>query len=165
MTPEPADPGPLDRRRVVVVGVVASVLIAAAGATAWAYGGDVPRGTRVLGVDLGGLSRTEAERKLREAVGPRTGDPVRVELGDRVLTVPPADVGLSLNVELSVGKAIRGRPSLFGERNVAPSVQVDDARLDTVLRAGSGLAFDPAVAAAEVRRAWLTADTAHVPAR
>ncbi|WP_394328235.1 VanW family protein [Couchioplanes caeruleus] len=186
--PDPA-PGPVSRKRIVVVGTVATVLIAGAGVVAWAYGGDVPRGTRVLGVDLGGRSRTEAERALAEAVGPRTGDPVRVDLDGELVTVAPADIAMTLHVDLSVGRAMKGGPAPFGERTVAPVIELDEARLEAVLRkeldprritlkkpaiayAGrtprptypaAGRNLDPALAAREVRRAWLTGGTARVP--
>ncbi|MEV4636362.1 VanW family protein [Actinoplanes sp. NPDC049548] len=180
---------PVDRRRIVVVGTVAAVLIAAAGVAAWAYGGDVPRGTRVLGVDLGGLSRSEAERRLTEALGPRTGDPVAVDLDGKAVRVEAADIALKLNVDLTVGKAIKGSPSLFGERSVEPVIQLDREKLETVLRGqldpkkvtlkkpgitwagltprpaypAAGRGLDPVAAAAEVRKAWLTGGTARVP--
>ncbi|MFC3381057.1 VanW family protein [Couchioplanes azureus] len=188
MGPDPA-PGPVSRSRIVVVGTVAAVLIAGAGVVAWAYGGDVPRGTRVLGVDLGGRSRTEAERALTEAVGPRTGDPVRVDLDGELVTIRPADIAMTLEVDLSVGRAMRGRPAPFGTRTVAPVIDLDEAKLETLLRreldperitlkkpgiayAGrvprptypaAGRNLDPALAAAEVRKAWLVGGTARVP--
>ena len=188
-TPAAAEPGRVNRTRIVVVGTVAAVLIAAAGVAAWAYGGDVPRGTRVLGVDLGGKSRTEAERTLTDAIGPRTGDPVTVDLDGKTVRVEPADVGLRLNVELTVGKAMKGNPDLFGERTVPPVIELDRARLEEVLRKqvdpkkltlkkpgisfdgvtpkptypAAGRGIDPAAAAAEVRQAWLVGGTARVP--
>ncbi|MFI7597280.1 VanW family protein [Actinoplanes sp. NPDC049681] len=186
---EAGEPRSVNRRRIVVVGTVAALLIAAAGVAAWAYGGDVPRGTRVLGVDLGGLSRTEAERKLTEALGPRTGDPVTVDLDGEAVRIEAADIALKLNVDLTVGRAIKGSPSPFGERSVAPVIELDKEKLATVLRkqldpkkvtlkkpgiawAGltpkptypaAGRALDPAAAAGEIRKAWLTGGTARVP--
>lgn len=182
------EPRSVNRRRIVVVGTVAAVLIAAAGVAAWAYGGDVPRGTRVLGVDLGGLSRTEAERRLTETLGPRTGDPVAIDLDGAALRVEAADIALKLDVDLTVGRAIKGDLSLLGERSVAPVIELDQEKLETVLRKqldpkvtlkkpgiawvgltpkptypATGRGLDPAAAAGEVRKAWLTGGTARVP--
>ncbi len=183
----PAD-GPVNRKRLVVVGTVAAILVAGAGAVAWAYIGDVPRGTKILGVDLGGKSRSEAERALTEAVGPRTGDPVAVDLAGERFLIEAADINLRLNVDLSVGKAIKGSPKLAGERTVLPVIELDEAKLAETLRgrldpkkvtlkkpgityagltpkptypaAGQGL--DVATAATAVRQAWLVGGTATI---
>jgi vancomycin resistance protein YoaR len=187
---EPAADGSVNRKRIVAVGTVAAVLIAGAGAAAaWAYSGDVPRGTRVLGVDLGGMSRIEAERALTDAVGPRTGDPVAVELAGERFPIEAADIALKLAIDLSVGEAIKGSPRLVGERTVPPVIELDEAKLAETLRgrldpkkvtlkkpgitysgltpkptypaAGQGL--DVAAAATAVRRAWLVGGTATIP--
>ena len=138
--PPPVAPpagGPLTRRRAVVAGAVVAVLLAGAGAAAWAYAGDVPRGTRVLGVDLGGRSRGEAERALTDAVGPRTGDPVAVDLAGERLSIEAADIALRLDVARTVGRAMRGNPRLSGERTVPPVIELDEARLERLLIAPS----------------------------
>jgi vancomycin resistance protein YoaR len=181
-------PGPVNRTRVAVVGTVAAVLVAGAGTAAWAYTGDVPRGTTVLGVDLGGKSRSEAERALTEGVGPRTGDPVAVDLAGERFTVEAADLALRLNVELSVGRAIKGNPRLTGKRVVPPVIELDEGKLASTLRArldpakitlrkpgisfaglvpkprypAAGRALDVASAATAVRRAWLAGGNATV---
>ncbi len=183
-----AGPGPVNRKRIVLVSAVAAVVLAATGVTAWAYIGDVPRGTEVLGVELGGLSRSEAERKLTQTVAARAGDQLLVELDGEQFGIEPGDVGLSVDVDRSVGQAMRGGPSLFSGRTVAPVVDVDEAKLEAALLeqvdpkkltlkkpaisyAGTtpkatypapGNGLDPAAAAAEVRRAWPLRETARV---
>nr|WP_148308199.1 VanW family protein [Actinoplanes friuliensis] len=183
-----APPPLINRTRVVVVATVAAVLVAGAGVAAWAYTGDVPRGTRVLGVDLGGQSRSEAERTLTDALGPRTGDAVAVDLAGEMISVEPADINLKLDVELTVGKAMKGNPAFFGERPVRPVIELDEAELEAVLReqldpskitirkpglvyAGLkpkptypevGRNLDVPGAAAAIREAWLVGGTAAV---
>ncbi len=180
--------GPVSRKRIVVVASVAALLIAGAGAGAWAYAGDVPRGTRILGVDLGGKSRSEAERALTEAVGPRTGDPVAVDLAGEKFSIEAADIDLRLDVDLSVGRAIKGSPRLTGERTVPPVIELDQAELEKTLRkrldpakvtlkkpgitfAGltpepiypaTGQGLDVSAAATAVRQAWLVGGTATI---
>ena len=69
-------------------------MLAAAGATlvvlgagsalaGYAYAGDVPRGTTVMGVELGGLSRADAATRLRDALADRDAlaAPVKVRIG------------------------------------------------------------------------------------
>jgi vancomycin resistance protein YoaR len=185
---EPPASGP-NRRRMVVVGAVAAVVLAGAGVVAYVFTGDVPRGTRVLGVDLGAKSRSEAERLLRDRFGPRAGEPVRVRLDGRPSEVKPETIGMTLDVDATVGAAMKGSAKLFGERDVAPVIRLDEAKLEAALRkqldpkditlkkpaityAGltpkptypaAGRTLNPALAAAGVRAAWLTEGTADVP--
>ena len=188
----PAAPPPADRpsrKRIALVGAVATVVLGGAGVVAYVFTGDVPRGTRVLGVDLGAKSRSEAERALHDAFDPRAAEPVRVRLDGEAAEVRPEAVGLSLDVDATVGAAMKGGVELFGERTVDPVIRLDQAKLETVLRkqldpekitlkkpaityAGltpkptypeAGRTLDPALAAAAVRRAWLTPATAEVP--
>lgn len=143
--------------RVFVVGALAVLLILAAGLAAYAYGGDVPRGTRVLGADLGGKSRTDAERIMHAAFDPRAAEPVEVSLNGERRSIAPAAIAMTLDVELTVGKAIRsGSPMLFGERTSPPVIHLDRLKLDALLDHRA----DPAAASAAVKQAWLTGRTA-----
>jgi vancomycin resistance protein YoaR len=131
------------RRRTLLVGGVAAAVLVAAGAvvtTGYAYAGEVPRGTSVLGVDLGGKSRAEAVRLLRADLERRDDiqAPVPVRIGDHTGEVLPAAVGLAIDVEATVAAAVDHRADplslLFGSRKVAPVVTVDPERLDAELR-------------------------------
>ena len=159
----------------MLVGVVATMLTAGAGLVAYRMDGDVPRGTRVLGVDLGGKSRTEAEQALHERFDRRADDPVVIVLDGSRISVAPKDIGLRLDVDATVGRAIRGPARLFGSHLVAPAVRLDPVRLEAVLRGrwitGAGSAPLPAyrkagldldLAGRAVRGAWLTGKAAHV---
>lgn len=133
------------RRRALVAAGVAAVLVVAVGAmAAYAYAGEVPRGTTVLGIDLGGKSRAEAVEALRAGLAERVGAPVPVRLGDteQPAEVKPADVGLSVDLDATVAAAAESSSNpfsmLFGSREVEPVVTVDAAKLDAVLRAGLG---------------------------
>ncbi|MCP3799285.1 VanW family protein [Allokutzneria sp. A3M-2-11 16] len=59
--------------------------------------GNVPRGITVAGVDVGGLDRTSAERKLREQIEPRLGKPVALRVGDVDTEISPQEAGLTMN--------------------------------------------------------------------
>ncbi|MFC5927872.1 VanW family protein [Micromonospora vulcania] len=142
-TAEPAN-GPRRPRRMrtlLAAGVTGGVLAAVAGAGAWAYAGDVPRGTNVLDAELGGRSRTEAGRELQAALDRRAATltaPLRVTVGDRTAEINPADVGLSVDVAATVAAAAEADAHpvsrLVGSRTVDPVVTVDADRLDTTLR-------------------------------
>jgi hypothetical protein len=143
--------------RVFVVGVLAALLIAATGLAAYAYGGDVPRGTRVLGVNLGGKSRTDAERIMHDAFDRRAAEPVEVSLNGERLSIAPAAIAMTLDVDLTVGKAIKsGSPMLVGGRTSPPVIHLDRLKLDALL----DHRVDPAAASTAVKNAWLTGRTA-----
>lgn len=178
-----------NRTRLILVGAAAFVVLAGAGVVAYVLSGDVPRGTRVLGVDLGAKSRTEAERALSDAFGPRAQEPVQVDLNGTAVPVVPASIDLTLDVDATVGAAMKGSAKLFGHRTVDPVIRLDQAKLDAVLREQldpaditlkkpgitykgttpvatypePGKTLDPALAASNVRQAWLTGGTAAVP--
>uniref|UniRef100_UPI000A363469 VanW family protein n=1 Tax=Allokutzneria sp. NRRL B-24872 TaxID=1137961 RepID=UPI000A363469 len=59
--------------------------------------GNVPRGITVAGVDVGGLDRASAERKLREQIEPRLGKPVALRVGDVETEISPQEAGLTMN--------------------------------------------------------------------
>ncbi|MEV8550652.1 VanW family protein [Streptomyces glaucescens] len=68
-------------------------------------GGEIEDGTTVRGVDIGGLSRAEAVRKLEDglpATGPRE---ITVRAGGRTDTVEPRQAGLAFDAERTVDRA------------------------------------------------------------
>ncbi|MDI6102581.1 VanW family protein [Actinoplanes sp. NEAU-A12] len=137
----PPPPVRRSRRRLVIAGLTVLVLAAGAGtAVTWALKGDVPRGVTVLGVDLGGLTRSEASAALRAhlAASPSVTADVEVQVEGKGTKLRPADVGLVVDVDATVDAAAEGRPALFGSRAVAPVVAVDADLLDAALRKGVG---------------------------
>lgn len=100
--------------------------------------GEVPRGTTVLGVDIGGRSRAEAATALRDGLGKRVADPVPIRIGDANATIKPKDVGLVIDYAATAERAVQSWPNpftvLFGEREVDPVVKVDVEKLDGVLQ-------------------------------
>jgi len=121
----------------IAVGIAAAIAVPAVGVgTAYAFSGEVPRGTTVLGVDLGGRNRTEAAHALNSGLaarGEQVAKPVVVKVGDQTASVKPTDVGLAVDVDATVAKASKGWPRLFGKRVVDPVVRVDADKLDTAL--------------------------------
>jgi hypothetical protein len=178
------DGPPFDARRAIVVVVIAAGLVVSAGVAAFRLAGDVPRDVRVLGADLGGMSRTAAEQALHEHVDGQAADPVRVRLDGQPVRLDPAAVGIRLDVDATVGRAIR-----TGARDVVPVVRLDLERLEAELRRripaeritlrrpgitfrgltavpaypGTGLDLDPEKAGEAVKLAWPIGATAEVP--
>ncbi|MEH1169811.1 VanW family protein [Micromonospora sp. CPCC 205539] len=139
--PETGRRRPRRMRTLLAAGITGGVLAAMAGAGAWAYAGDVPRGTSVLGTELGGRSRTDASRELQAELDRRAATlaaPLRVTVGERTAEINPADVGLRVDVNATVAAATEADAHpvsrLVGSRTVDPVVTVDVDRLDAALR-------------------------------
>ncbi|MEU1607888.1 VanW family protein [Micromonospora matsumotoense] len=135
--------GPWWRRGRVLLagGVTTAVLAGVVGAGAYAYAGDVPRGTSVLGTELGGRSRADAAKELRAELEKRAGTlnaPLTVVVGENRAEIVPADVGLTVDVDATVAAATDAQAHpvdrLFGSRTVEPVVSVDAAKLDAALK-------------------------------
>ncbi len=113
------------------------------------YAKDVDRGVHVLGVDLGGHSRADAVRLLRDTLRVRVAAPVRVRVGAAAATVDPAATGLVLDVEATVERATRATPGPFawlhGGISVEPVVRADATRLYEALMAHLGTQGDAPV--------------------
>jgi vancomycin resistance protein YoaR len=148
--PSPTDGRQPVRRRfrgLVAGGVAAAVLLALGATAAYAYAGDVPRGTTVLGIDLGGRSRAEATEALAAELARRPetfAAPVQVRVGEQLTQIVPAAVGLAIDVAATIEAAASHAPHpvglLFGSRTVDPVVTVDADRLDAELRKTAGKA-------------------------
>lgn len=127
----------VNRRIALPIAAGGAVVLALGGlyGTALAVGGDIDQGTRVLGVDLGGMSRAEARQALTRQLGPAAAAPITVKIGDRVEKADPAAFGLSLDAEATVDRAVRTGygpgtviGSLFasGSRDVAPVIGMNE---------------------------------------
>jgi vancomycin resistance protein YoaR len=69
--------------------------------------GEVPRGVTVAGVDVGGLSRQDAETKLRQQLEPRLTKPFVVRAGDVTTQLNPTTSGLGLDWPTTLDQAGR----------------------------------------------------------
>ena len=101
---------------------------------------DVPRGVTVAGVEIGGMSRPEAEAALRGQLAGRTAGPVTLQAGESTATLDPAAAGLELDVEGTIARAGE-QPfnpwtrvsSLFTSRDVPPVTRVNAFALGRAL--------------------------------
>ncbi|MGW0807013.1 VanW family protein [Nonomuraea sp. NPDC002799] len=143
-TPGPAErpsgyePEPHRRRR-LVLGLLALVVILAALAyvvPAVLMSGSVLRGTHVSGVDIGGLTVTQAADKLRGELAAKLSKPVVVDIGGKKETVQPDEAGLELDVVGTIGQAPSGFPGprevwrgLTGTTELDPKITIDSSQL------------------------------------
>jgi vancomycin resistance protein YoaR len=128
------------RRPLIAVILAAAVALPlAGGGAAYAHSGDVPRGTTVLGIDLGGKSQADAAQALRAGLAGKLGAPLTVAVAGERATIQPADVGLTVDIDGTVDRAARSKSPLtafFGRgQDIEPVVTVDRDRLSSALAA------------------------------
>ncbi|MFE5539571.1 VanW family protein [Streptomyces sp. NPDC056492] len=78
-----------------------------------AAGDAIADGTHVRGVDIGGMSRTQAKTALDHALGPAAAAPIELRIGDRTEKAAPAAFGLSLDTAATVDRAAQGGSDPF----------------------------------------------------
>jgi vancomycin resistance protein YoaR len=102
--------------RTATVALVLALLVVVAGAAlfarAYTLRDSVLPGVSVAGVDVGGLARADAQARLRQELGPRLAEPVRISVGDEAFVVRPDQVW-ALDVAATEQRAFQaGRESL-----------------------------------------------------
>ncbi|GIF64633.1 vanomycin resistance protein VanB [Asanoa ishikariensis] len=128
------------RRRYAVGGAILALLLVLigvlAGFTNRGEKGDFARGTSVLGIDIGGLDRSDAAARLHSGLDgkPELDKPITVHItGDSAKTadalVTPDQVGLAVDIDATVAAA-----AAHGGDPVTPQVTLDSTKLDDVLR-------------------------------
>ncbi|MEU6671604.1 hypothetical protein [Streptomyces sp. NPDC046727] len=145
--PKAAKPKKKGRSKLVLLGV--GVVVVAAGA----YGAgllmnhtDVPKGTTVLGVDIGGGTRDDAVKKLDDAFGSRVNKPLKLSVGGKTVSLTPQKAGLQFDYQATVSEAAKSdyNPvhvigSLFGQKRVVePVMPVDEEKLQAALQQSGG---------------------------
>lgn len=136
--PPAFEPEPPRRRR-LLPGLIVLVLLLGTLAyvvPAVMMSGAVLRGTRVAGVEIGGLTVTQAADKLRTELGAKLSKPVTVDIGGKRDTIQPDEAGLELDVVGTIGQAPSGFPGpmevwrgLTGTTDVQPKVTIDSSQL------------------------------------
>ncbi|WP_329220748.1 hypothetical protein OG352_28230 [Streptomyces sp. NBC_01485] len=114
---------------------------------------DVPKGTTVLGVEIGGGTRDDAVKTLDDAFSKRVAQSLKLSVGGGTVTLKPDQAGLQFDMQATVDDAAKSdyNPvsvigSLFGQhREVEPEMPVDEEKLQAALESaagGSGSATD-----------------------
>ncbi|MEV0140103.1 hypothetical protein [Streptomyces globisporus] len=149
-----AAPAKKGRSKLVLLGVAAVVLLGIAyGAGLLLNHAEVPKGTTVLGVDIGGGTKEEAVTKLEAALGERAKKPLTLSVDGKAEKLDPEKAGLTLDSQETVRGAagsdynpVSVIGSLFGgERPADPVIPVDEEKLGvalTDLAGASGSAND-----------------------
>lgn len=138
------DPDPPRRRRLLpALGVLVLITVLMAYLVpAVLMSGSVLHGTRVGGVDIGGLTVTQAAEKLRTQLAARLRKPVVVTIGTHRDTVQPDEAGLELDVVTTINQVPSGFPSpvevwrsLTGATDIEPRITVDASQLTRTVEA------------------------------
>ncbi|WP_222195254.1 VanW family protein [Modestobacter italicus] len=133
----PGDERPWWRRRAVAVPAAAVLTLGVLyGVDLLIAGDDVPRGTVVAGVDVGGLSPAAASERLESDLAPRIAADHPLVAADVQGVLHPASAGISLDVPATVDVA-DDQPlnpwtrltTLVGDREVEPVLAADDTAL------------------------------------
>ncbi|MEV5977879.1 hypothetical protein [Streptomyces sp. NPDC052114] len=147
-SPSPAPKAKKKGRSKLVLVAVAVVVVGcgAYGAGLLMNHADVPKGTTVLGVDIGGGTRDEAVKKLDAALDERVTKPLKLSVDGESVTLKPDQSGLTLDSQATV-RAAAGSDynpvsvvgSLFGgQRVVEPVMPVDEEKLAAALERAAG---------------------------
>ncbi|SHK71831.1 hypothetical protein [Actinacidiphila paucisporea] len=135
------------RSKPVLLGVaVGVVLVVAYGAGLLMNHADVPKGTTVLGVDIGNQNRDAAVKMLDTALGNRATAPLQLTIGGQKRSLKPSVAGLSIDTDATVRDVAHAdyNPvsvigSLFGgSRTADPVFVVDEDKLKVALQSLAG---------------------------
>ena len=138
----PSAPAKKGRSKLMLLGVALFVIAGGVyGAGLLMNHSDVPKGTTVLGVDIGGGTRDAAVIKLDSILGKRAAVPLRLAVDGKTQTLAPDKAGLSLDSQATVRGAagsdynpVSVIGSLFGGPRVAePVIPVDEEKLAAAL--------------------------------
>lgn len=147
--PEESDPVPPKKRRrgrkvALGVGIGVLVLAGAYAGAAWYLGDKVPQSTTVAGVDISGLTASEAVDTLQTRLSDVVSGPIPIEVGETSSSLDPAEAGLTFDaaatVESFTGFTLEPQVvfgHLFGLGAREPVVEVDDGALTSALEAAS----------------------------
>ncbi|MEU3464402.1 hypothetical protein ABZ721_31145 [Streptomyces sp. NPDC006733] len=136
-------PAPKGRSKVLLAGGLLVFLVGVAyGAGLLMNHAEVPKGTTVLGVDIGGKSRDEAVKALDAKLGSRTTAPIKVKVGGKVLELKPSVAGLSIDNLATVRSVAHTDYNpvsvigslLGGARPAEPVMIEDDEKLKSALQ-------------------------------
>ncbi|MFF3739311.1 hypothetical protein [Streptomyces sp. NPDC002566] len=142
-----AKPKKKGRSKLVLVGGL--LVVGAAGA----YGAgllmnhsDVPKGTTVLGVEIGGGTRDDAVKKLGKAFDGRVNKALKLSVDGSDVTLKPEQAGLQFDMQATVDAAagsdynpVSVIGSLFGQHRVVdPVMPVDEEKLQAALKTAAG---------------------------
>ncbi len=175
MTLPPDSPAQPRRHRgrwiALALGAGALVLVGGYAATVVSVSGDVPAGTSVRGVDIGGMTTDEAATTLADELGDQASAPIPVTAGEATAEIVPEEAGLAVDWEATASQAsgLILRPTellahLRGEVELEPITTIDsDALVASLEAVAETAAADPVEPTIRYSKAAEAKYTAGVP--
>ena len=167
--PDDAPDKPANKRRLwaaIALGAVAVLLVGGYAATVAAVSGDVPAGTSVRGVDIGGMTTEQAAATLELALGDEATAPIPVTAGETEAEVDPQTSGLGVDWEATAEQAsgviLRPGALLAHLRGEVELELVPTTDQDALARSLEALAADTAVEPVEPRIRYTKAGAARL---
>lgn len=130
---------PRSRLLLLSAAAVVGVLVVGTGAALASGGDEIPGGTTVRAVDVGGLSRAEASARLDDAFDTEQSSSISLVADNEVLQLDPKAAGISLDVDATVDAALdagvvdRLLSRLGAGREIDPVPSYDESRLTSAL--------------------------------
>ncbi len=112
----------MTRIAIIVAVVLATLAAASVGALAWASGsvaGKLPEGSKIAGVDVGGLTKEDALGRANRRIAALITRPVYVNLGDKRYTLTAKQAGVRVDISRPVERLYAsGREGSFLKRGL-----------------------------------------------
>ena len=144
LPPDTAPPAADHTRRNVGIALGAGALLLLGGyaAAVAAVSGDVPAGTSVRGVDIGGMTTQQAAETLEQELGEQAAAPIPVTAGEATTEIEPAEAGLAVDWVATADQAsgvilnpVALWEHLRGNVEVEPITTVDEPALSAAVTA------------------------------
>ncbi len=136
----PAPPRHRGRWIALALGAGALVLVGGYAAAVASVSGDVPAGTSVRGVEIGGMTTEQAATTLEEELGDEAEAPIPVTAGKATTEIEPAESGLAVDWEATASQAsglilnpVELVAHLRGDVELEPITTTDSQALDASL--------------------------------
>ncbi|MGV1003549.1 MAG: VanW family protein [Candidatus Nanopelagicales bacterium] len=140
LAPEPAPVKTKRRKWPLAVGGAVTLAAVGYGAAVFYVSGDVPAGTTVRGVNIGGLSTDAAVSKLSDELSAQAKKAVEVTANGKDMQIKPAKAGMSVDWTATVEQAsgtVLAPADLFehltGTVTLDPITKVDETKLTAAL--------------------------------
>ncbi|MBW3647656.1 MAG: VanW family protein, partial [Actinobacteria bacterium] len=101
---------PAVSRRALLVAAIALAAVGSGVAVAVSADEGIPRGVEVAGIEVGGLSRAQAESTIEAGLRAQASEPLMLAADGDTLTIDPAASGLSVDVPATVARTLSAGP-------------------------------------------------------
>ncbi len=146
----------VQKRVLIAVGAAVAVILVGYVLLAMSSGNTARPGTTVQGIDISGMSQSEAAAAVEEGLGPIAEKRLRVRALDETVGLRPEEAGLSLDAEASVAPAFGHTwnpvalvAGMFGSTTLPAVAAVDEpllsAQIDLIAQSIDRPAVEPSV--------------------